>query len=121
MPVNAKGEGPVPSGGNGNSGTSPHPSTYSVPRVAAWALWMLAQPARGGGENRCKAAPRLLRAPGLGSRPALRGVKVGERGGWAAVPAASPIRPFSGCRPSSESGARTNLGTRTSELRPRMV
>ena len=67
VPVNAKGEGPVPSGGNGNSGTSPHPSTYSFPRVAAWALWMLAQPARGGGENRCKAAPRLLRAPGLGS------------------------------------------------------
>lgn len=113
----------MPSGGNGNSGTSPHPSTYSFPRVAAWALWMLAQPARGGGENRCKAAPRLLRAPGLGSSPrfVLPGIKVRERGEWAAVPAASPTRLFSGCRPSSQSGTLTNLGTCTSELRPRMV
>lgn len=95
MPGNAGEGGPVPSGGHGNSGTSPHPTTFSFPRVAAWALWMLAQPARGGGENQDAKRCPVCSAPGLGARPALRGVRAGERPRQPPL----PLAPFRGAAP----------------------
>ena len=50
MPVNATGESQCSQGEMVTRG-HPHPPAHSFPQVAAWTLRMLAQPARGGGEN----------------------------------------------------------------------
>lgn len=112
MPGNAEGEGQCRRGDMVTRGRPPTPDLL-VPPVAAWALWMLAQPARGGGENQGAKRRPVCSAPGLGARPALRRVRAGERPRQPPL----PLAPF----PGSKSGARTSLGTRTSELRPRMV
>ena len=102
---------------------------HRTPRPTHSPEWLLGpsgcwpSPHAEAGRIGAKRRPVCSEHRGWGQAPrfVLPGIKVRERGEWAAVPAASPTRLFSGCHPSSQSGTLTNLGTCTSELRPRMV